>query len=84
VKENRPSQRIARLAFIQTKIDPPPEFRALNPFQREQCSFPARGRRGGAGSPHRQERAAPPQEEIQSAPLNPPLGIPKPHFPCGP
>lgn len=29
VKENRPSQRVSRLAFVQTEMDPPPEFWTL-------------------------------------------------------
>jgi len=39
VKEHRPSQRIARLAYVQTEVNPAPEFRALNPVEREQCSL---------------------------------------------
>jgi hypothetical protein len=39
VKEHRPSQRIVRLAFVQTEVNPAPEFRALNPVEREQCSL---------------------------------------------
>lgn len=35
VKENRPSERIARFIFVQTEMDPTPEIWALNPFQRE-------------------------------------------------
>src|ERR1051325_7541826 len=36
VEENCPSQRVSRLAFIQTEMNPPPEFWTLNPFQCEE------------------------------------------------
>jgi hypothetical protein len=39
IEKNRPSQRITRLAFVQTEMDAAPEFRVLNPFQCEQRSL---------------------------------------------
>ena len=39
IEENRPSQRITRLAFVQTEMDAAPELRVLNPFQCKKCSL---------------------------------------------